>query len=102
MIRMPEGERYFSIARTIDRAGGSLSAPAQKLTIGLGCDVAHAKRLAYADMINLERTEPTDIGLNCYLCEKSSCSSRAQAPINRKLAVNELERSLALYRFEEE
>ncbi len=102
MIRLPEGERYFSIARTINRAGGSIAAPAQKLAIGLGCDISHAKRLVYADMINFEHTKPTDIGLNCYLCEKPNCSSRAQAPINRKLAVNELERSLALYRFEGE
>lgn len=102
VIRMPEGARYFSIARTVTRAGGSFGQPVPKFAIGLGCDVSYAPRLIYADQINLERTEPTDIGLNCFLCERSNCASRAAAPINRKLAVNERERSLAIYRFEGE
>lgn len=102
MIRMPEGARYFSIARTVTRVGGTFGAPAQKLAIGLGCDVAYAPRLIYADGIDPEKAEPTDIGLNCYLCEKRNCASRAQAPINRRLALNERERSVALFRFEGE
>lgn len=102
LVQMPEGGRYFSIARTVARAGGSHSQPAPKFVIGLGCDVSYAPRLVYADAINMERAEPTDIGLNCFLCERSNCASRAAAPINRKLAVNERERSMAIYRFEGE
>ena len=52
--------------------------------------------------MNLERTVPTDVGLNCYLCERPNCASRAHAPINRRLAINEQERSLSIYRFEGE
>lgn len=102
LIRMPEGARYFSIARTVTRAGGSFAAPAPRLAVGLGCDVAFAPRLIYADAIDQDRTEPTEIGLNCFLCERQNCASRAQAPINRNLAVNELERSVALFSFEAE
>ncbi|MTH64037.1 helix-turn-helix domain-containing protein [Paracoccus shanxieyensis] len=102
VIRMPEGASYFSIARTVTRAGGSYGAPAQKLAIGLGCDVSYAPRLVYADGIDLERTRPVDIGLNCYLCERRDCAARAHAPINRRLKVNERERSLAIYEFEGE
>lgn len=102
IIRMPEGASYFSIARTVTRAGGSHATPAPRLAIGLGCDIAYAPRLVYADGIDLQRTRPVDIGLNCYLCERAHCASRAQAPINRRLAFNERERSLAIYRFEEE
>ena len=102
VIRMPEGASYFSIARTTTRAGGQHGAPAQRLAIGLGCDVAYAPRLIYADGIDLERTRPVDIGLNCYLCERPDCSARAHAPMNRRLKVNERERSLALFSFEEE
>lgn len=102
VIRMPEGASYFSIARTTTRAGGSYGAPSQRLAIGLGCDISYAPRLIYADGIDLGRTRPVDIGLNCYLCERQNCSARAHAPINRRMAVNERERSLALVRFEEE
>lgn len=101
VIRMPEGASYFSIARTVARAGGTHGAPAQRLAIGLGCDVAYAPRLVYADGIDLDRIRPVDIGLNCYLCERPDCSARAHAPINRRLRVNERERSLAIFSFEE-
>ncbi|MBL3570026.1 XRE family transcriptional regulator [Rhodovulum sp. BSW8] len=102
VIRMPEGTSYFSIARTVTRAGGTHAAPAPRLAIGLGCDIAYAPRLVYADDIDLDRMRPVDIGLNCFLCERDNCSSRAQAPINRRLAINELERSVAIFRFEGE
>ena len=102
LIRMPEGARYYSIARTVTRAGGSYTDPAPRLAVGLGCDIAFAPRLIYADSADPERTEPTDIGLNCYLCERQNCASRAHAPINRNLAVNELERSVALFSFDPE
>jgi predicted transcriptional regulator/DNA-binding XRE family transcriptional regulator len=102
IIRMPEGASYFSFARTVTRAGGSHFAPAPRFAIGLGCDVAYAPRLIYADGIDLGRTKPVDIGLNCYLCERANCASRAHAPINRRLAVNERDRSLAIFRFEGE
>ena len=100
VIRMPEGTSYFSIARTITRAGGVHGSPAQRLAVGLGCDVAYAPRLVYADGIDLGRTRPVDIGLNCYLCERPDCAARAHAPLNRRLKVNERERSLAIFNFE--
>ncbi|MDO5606498.1 MAG: short-chain fatty acyl-CoA regulator family protein [Paracoccus sp. (in: a-proteobacteria)] len=102
LIRMPEGARYFSVARTVTRAGGSFTAPAPNLAVGLGCDEVFAPRLIYADAIDPERTEAVEIGLNCFLCERQNCVSRAQAPINRNLSVNELERSLALFSFDPE
>jgi hypothetical protein len=43
-----------------------------------------------------------DIGLNCYLCERPNCAARASPPINRRLQVNERERSLAIFSFETE
>jgi predicted transcriptional regulator len=102
IIRMPEGASYFSFARTVTRAGGSHTAPSPRFAIGLGCDVAYAPRLIYADGVDLARVRPVEIGLNCYLCERANCASRAHAPINRRLSVNERERSLAIYRFEGE
>jgi predicted transcriptional regulator len=97
---MPEGASYFSIACTVTRAGGSHGAPAQRLAIGLGCDVSYAPRLVYADGLDADRLKPVEIGLNCYLCERPNCAARAHAPINRRLRVNERERSLALFSFE--
>lgn len=102
IIRMPEGASYFSIARTVSRAGGTYAAPSPKLAIGLGCDIAYAPRLVYADGMDMEAVQPTDVGLNCYLCERVGCPSRAHTPINRKFRVNERQRSLAIYDFDAE
>ncbi len=102
VIRMPDGASYFSIARTITRVGGTLASPAAPLAIGLGCDVAYAPRLAHAQGMDLERIDPVDIGINCYLCERPNCPSRAHAPINRRLSVHEQERSMSIFSFEGE
>ncbi len=102
VIRMPDGASYFSIARTVTRLGGTLGAPATRLAIGLGCDVAYAPRLAHARGLDLSQIEPTEIGINCYLCERPNCASRAHAPINRRLEVDEQDRGLSIYSFESE
>lgn len=102
IIRMPEGASYFSIARTVARSGGSHSAPAPRLAIGLGCDVAYAPRLVYADGMDVSGIRPTDVGLNCYLCERVACPSRAHTPINRRFRINERQRSLAIFDFDAE
>ncbi|WP_432256686.1 helix-turn-helix domain-containing protein [Limimaricola sp. AA108-03] len=102
VISMPDGARYFSIARSITRHGGTLGQPATRLAIGLGCDVAYAPRLAHAQGLDLDRITPTGIGINCYLCERPNCASRAHAPVNRRLEIDESERGLAIYRFEGE
>lgn len=101
VIRMPEGASYFSIAHTVTRAGGTHASPSPKLAIGLGCDVAYAPRLVYADGFNMDNIQPTDIGLNCYLCERADCASRAHTPINRRFTVNERQRSMSIYSFDE-
>lgn len=102
VIRMPEGASYFSVASTVTRSGGMHGVPIQRLAIGLGCDIAYAPRLIYADGIDLQRIRPVDIGLNCYLCERQNCGARAHAPVNRRLRVNEGARSLAIFDFEED
>lgn len=102
LIRMPDGARYFSVSRTVTRAGGTFSAPAPRFAIGLGCDVAYAPRLVYADAVDLDRVEPTDVGLNCYLCERRNCASRAHTPINRKFHINDRQRSVAIVDFDAE
>ena len=67
MIQLPDETTYFSIAKMVSRSDGTYNAPAQKLAIGLGCDIAYAPRLTYAQNYNLENANPTPICVNCYL-----------------------------------
>ncbi|MDJ0920283.1 MAG: short-chain fatty acyl-CoA regulator family protein [Henriciella sp.] len=99
MIEMPDNTVYFSIARMVSRSDGTYENPEQRLAIGLGCDIAYAPRLTYADRYNLETPQPTPVGVNCYLCERANCLQRAHAPLNKTLNFDERARSMSLYRF---
>lgn len=100
VAQMPDGTTYFSLARTAVKAGGSHRSPPQHFAIALGCDIAHAGLLTYADGIDLEHTEAaTPIGVNCRLCPRHDCSQRAFPPLNHRLIVDENLRGLSPYLF---
>ena len=101
IIQLPDETTYFSIAKMVQRSDGTHDNPAQKLAIGLGCDIAYAPRLVYARKYNLEDPQPTPIGINCYLCERQNCRQRAYAPLNKTLSFDERARGMSLFRFEE-
>jgi predicted transcriptional regulator len=51
---MPDGKRYFWIARTIARGGYGHHAPRAEFAIALGCELRHAHRLVHAEGIALD------------------------------------------------
>ena len=102
MIQLPDETTYFSIAKMVSRSDGTYNAPAQKLAIGLGCDIAYAPRITYAQNYNLENPNPTPIGVNCYLCERPHCRQRAHAPLNKTLSFDERARGMSLFSFNED
>ena len=95
--QMPDGERFFSVARTVwDRRGGFRAANALH-AVGIGCEVRYAKRLVYADGIDLENAEPTPIGVACRVCERRDCMQRAFPPLLEPLRVDENVRARSFY-----
>ncbi len=99
VIGMPDGTTYFSVARTVARQVGTYASPAARFAIGLGCDIAYAPRLVYAQDIDLTAVEPVPIGVNCYLCERPNCPSRAYPPINRPFSFSERTRGVSSFGF---
>lgn len=100
IIRMPGGETYFSVSRTVARAGAGSADSDSLLALGLGIDIAHARRIVYSDGFDLESDAAvTAIGINCRLCERPDCSERALPPINRRLIVDEHRRDMAPFSF---
>ncbi len=100
MIQMPDGPVYFSIARTVNRTGAGFRAPEQQLVLGLGCEIAHAPKLVYADGYDTgNAAAATPIGINCRLCERPDCNQRAFPPLNRGLIVDERRREISPYAF---
>ena len=99
IIEMPDGARYFSIAKTVQRLAGTYAQPAVTNAVALGCDIAYAPRLVYAQDYDLEEAAPVPVGVNCYLCERPDCASRAHPPLNRQLTFDERARGISLYKF---
>src|ERR1700726_3732598 len=65
----------------------------------VGCSIAHAQELAYADGLDLEHVK-VGIGLSCRLCNRADCRSRAFPPLEHPLALDPLTSSATPYRFQ--
>ncbi|MCY7339619.1 MAG: short-chain fatty acyl-CoA regulator family protein [Sphingomonas bacterium] len=98
LIETPDGQRYFTVARTIDRpirtdlSGGLLA-------IGLGCDIRHAHRLSCADGFDLANAKVTPVGPACAICPRVDCAHRATPPAGRLLAVDRTRKTISPYPF---
>ncbi|SPU53606.1 anaerobic benzoate catabolism transcriptional regulator [Brevundimonas vesicularis] len=99
IIETPDGGRWFTFARTVERQGHDGYGERHDLAVGLGCELRHAHRLAYAHGIDLQNPEVTPIGPACRLCHRHPCAERAAGPIDRPLAVDDWSKSVSPYPF---
>ena len=99
LIETPDGQRYFTISRTIERPIRPDLRDDALLAVGLGCDVKHAPRIAYADGLDLVNTPATPVGPACAICPRLQCAYRATPPAGRMLAVEENRKSISPYPF---
>jgi predicted transcriptional regulator/DNA-binding XRE family transcriptional regulator len=99
LIETPDGQRFFTISRTIERPIRPDLRDDALLAIGLGCDVKHAHRIAYADGLDLTNTPATPVGPACAICPRLQCAYRATAPAGHMLAVEENRKTISPYPF---
>jgi predicted transcriptional regulator/DNA-binding XRE family transcriptional regulator len=99
VIELQDGSRYFSIAQTVRRPAAAWPHPQPRHAIGLGCELKHAGKLAYAAGLDLARAEATPIGVNCRLCERENCAQRAEPPLTRSLILDEGTRRVSSFAF---
>jgi hypothetical protein len=96
--RMPEGETFFCIARTVQRDSGGYHAQQPVQAIGLGCTIDHAGALVYSDGFDLHNPRLiTPVGVTCRLCERTQCEQRALPSLKVPLRVDPNYRGLSLY-----
>ncbi|MBB5121049.1 Cro/Cl family transcriptional regulator [Streptomyces eurocidicus] len=89
VAEMPDGTRYFWIARTVTRGGFGHHAPRAEFAVALGCELRHAHRLVYAAGVALgDPRAATPIGLGCRICERRDCAQRARPPAGGRLAID--------------
>jgi len=82
-LELPEGERFFSIVRTVEAGGGSWNSPRAIRAVALACSAEHGGRIVYADDLDAEK--PAPIGVACRLCHRPHCLARSAPPIGREM-----------------
>ncbi|MEM6488930.1 MAG: short-chain fatty acyl-CoA regulator family protein [Pseudomonadota bacterium] len=88
-VEMPDGTRYFTINRTVDRPATSRQTQDNRLAVSLGCALEHTPRLSYASAYRLD--DPglmTPIGINCRLCPRQHCAQRAHQAVHLELPID--------------
>lgn len=96
--QMPEGQRYFCIAKSITKGGHRHNAPRRHLSIGLGCHISHAHQMVYSDGMNLaDPSQTVAIGVGCRICPRLDCEQRAQPPTDHRFTLNEIDMSESFY-----
>ncbi len=100
-IEMPDGTRYFSIARTVRNYLGPWGDAEPQFALALGCEFKHARHLVYAKGLDMAAPDVTPIGINCALCDRANCRQRSQPPLNKQLIIDERTRGPSPFRFGE-
>lgn len=101
--RMPDGQTFFCLARTVGAAGhhslrSGLTQPVEKRAIALGCAIQYARDLVYADGLHLEDEQlVTPIGVSCRACPRTDCAERASPALSQRLAMDENRRGYSPY-----
>lgn len=92
-LELPDGKRFFSIARTVTAGGGSFGAARVERAIAIGCAAEHATRLIYTrDRSSPSADAPTPIGVACRVCHRPKCTARSALPIGRELLPDDFRR----------
>ena len=102
LVSLENGERWFTLARTVQPHGRRFGGIGAEFAIGLGLDAALAGPLAAAAGIDLKAGPATPIGLGCRACARAACPQRSAPPDGRAVIVNERERGVSPFSFAED
>ena len=96
-LELPDGQRFFSIARTVTAGGGAFGALRVERSIALGCAADQAHRLVYTQ--DRPVAPATPIGITCRLCQRTECTARSAPPIGRQILPDDMRRTTAPFGF---
>lgn len=96
---LPNGQKFFTIARTVPRQWSPPDEPAPEFAVALGCEMHHARDIVYADRFVQTKgaTPPDPIGIGCAVCERMECAQRAHLPIGHEVRFDGHMRRVGLY-----
>lgn len=90
LSEMPDKQVYFCIAKSYEKGEYHHNAPIRHFSIGLGCNIMHAKSMVYSDGIELAKTAKiVPIGVGCRICPRTNCQQRAHPPADHRFEITE-------------
>jgi len=96
--KMPDGEKYVCIARTVEKGIAKHGMFKSLLSIGLGCQIKYAKDFVYTDSLNLnDKNTEVPIGVNCRTCDRMDWQQRAFPPLHKKFDIDLNKRGISVY-----
>jgi predicted transcriptional regulator len=99
-LELPDGQKFFSIARTVTAGGGGHGVPRVERAIALGCGEQYAQRLIYTQGLPaLGADRATPIGVTCALCQRAECMARSSPPLGRQILLDDIRRTSAPFGF---
>jgi len=98
-LELPDGQRFFSVARTVTAGGGGFGKPRVERAIALGCAAEHAGRLIYTRNHPGGPDTATPIGVTCRICHRTDCTARSAPPIGRQILPDDIRRTSAPFGF---
>ena len=99
-LELPDGQRFFSIARTVTAGGGHFGSQRIERAIALGCAAEHAHQLIYTrGQTETGPENATPIGVTCRLCHRPQCAARSAPPIGRQVLPDDFRRPSAPFGF---
>ncbi|HWI85591.1 MAG TPA: short-chain fatty acyl-CoA regulator family protein [Sphingomonas sp.] len=96
-LELPDGQRFFSIARLVTAGGGAFGAKRVERAVALCCSADDAGRLVYTQ--GRPSDPATPIGISCALCHREACTARAIPPLGRALLPDDYHRRQAPFGF---
>ena len=99
IVETLDGERYFTLSRTVKRVATPHAGEESELSIGLGCELKYAGKLVYSRGLDLANPVATPVGPACRICERPACTQRAAEPLGRALTVDDFTKSVSPYPF---
>ncbi len=97
-VEMPDGQRYFTINRTVDRPTLKYTNEDKRLAVSMGCAAEHANQVVYARAFNMSQPQmATEIGVNCRLCPRHHCEQRAHASLIHESHIDEDRRGVTRF-----
>ncbi len=99
LVELEDGERWFTLNRTVAGQSAGLRAGQAIFAIALGLKAEFARPLLHARGLDLAQGDAQPVGLGCVSCARPTCAQRSAPPRGRALRFNERERGLTPFEF---